>query len=573
MGIRMNKLINRLNITSILMAAGILIGIILRFLQLGSSPLLDQEAVLALQSSDLAQGRVTELAGYPLYLIFTTLITYIFGPSNFHVRLFPALAGCVILFAPAVLGKNLKPLVRVLLTWLIALEPALLAGSRTAHSDMLTIAMLLSLWAAWQKDKKVIFGILFGFFLLSGRGFLLAFLFILLAWLILGWKWDDKAVNNVRQWMLSKSVWMSSLITVLLAGTFFLIIPTGIDAFGASISSTFAVMMKPTGASVSLILLAMLIHSPLVWIFGIWGGIRNWSNKNQPGLVLLVIAVVNVVFLLIFPGRSPLGLIWSSLPLAYLAAHEIAEHFVFTKEDFLPAGGITLLVVGIVLFIIQIFGRLTSGAVDANIFWLALGGGIIILILTAFLAVLGWSFKVAGFGFTWGLLILLTINAIGSSFQTIQPDQKTYGVFWKNGQIGSDQQLLVQTISEISLWQRGTPDGLQLAVVGELPPSLKWDLRNQRYLKVVQGLGPGEQPPLVLTRQLNQPQLASAYRGQDFNLNTRISFVTFDTMGWIKWLLVRTASTQNSDTYILWARSDIFPGGVMNPVIEEIDLE
>lgn len=168
---------------------------------------------------------------------------------------------------------------------------------------------------------------------------------------------------------------------------------------------------------------------------------------------------------------------------------------------------------------------------------------------------------------------MLALNSISASFQTIQPDTKTFGVFWKNGQVASDQRLLVNTIEEISRWQRGTPDGLQMAVVGDLPSSLEWDLRNQRFLKVVNGLGPGEQPPLVLTKQVTQPELASTYRGQDFNLNSRISFTTFDTMGWIKWLLVRSAAAQNSDTYILWARSDIFPGGVMNPVIEEMEFE
>lgn len=573
MEMRMNKLINRLNVTSILMAAGVLTGIFLRFFQLGFSPLLDHEAVLAIQSADLAQGKVTEIAGYPLYLILTTIITYLFGPSNFHARLIPALASCFILFAPAMFGRNQKPLVRILLTWVIALEPALIAGSRTAHSDMLTMVLVLSLWSAWKADKKVVFGILLGLFLLSGPGFVLALLFIILTCLIMGWKWNDDALINLRQMLQRKPAWLSALITVLLAGTFFLIIPSGLNAFGKSISSVFSNPLAPTGASSVLILLAAWIHSPLVWIFGIWGGVRSWMDKSRGGTALLIIALVNLILLLVFPGRSPLGLLWSSLPLAYLAAHEISGHFEANREDILPAGGIMLLVAGIILFLIQIFGRLSSGAVDTNIFWLALGGGIVILILTAFLAVLGWSFRIAGFGFTWGLLILLTLNSISAAFQTVQPDTKTFGVFWKNGQVVSDQRLLVTTIEEISRWQRGTPDGLQMAVVGDLPPSLEWDLRNQRFLKVVNGLGPGEQPPLVLTKQVTQPELASAYRGQDFNLNSRISFTTFDTMGWIKWLLVRSATAQNSDTYILWARSDIFPDGVMNPVIEEMEFE
>ncbi len=569
----MNKLIKSINLTSILIAAGIVTGIILRFYKLGSSTLLDQEAVLALQSADLAQGKITELAGYPLYLILTTIITFVFGPSNFHARLIPALAGCFLLLIPVILGKNQKPLVRVLFTWLIVLEPALIAGSRTSSSDILTMALLISLWAAWKAKKQVITGILFGLFLMSGPGFILILIYVMIASLIIGLKWKEEPVISIYRWVQQKAVWISTLITLALGGTFFLLIPPGLSAIGASLTSAIANIFTPSGVSPFLIILAVIIHLPLVWVFGIWGGVRSWDYKSQPGIFLLAIALLNFIILLLLPGRSPLGLICSTLPLAYLAANEISRHFEVSKEDFLPAGGITLLVVGINLFIIQIFGRLTSGSVDTNIFWLALGGGLVILILTAFLAVMGWSFKIAGFGFTWGLLILLGINTFAASFQTIQPELKTYGVFWKNGQISSQQSLLVGTIEEISRWQRGTPDGLQMAVMGEIPPSLAWDLRNQRYLKIVQGLGPGEEPPLVLTKQVTQPELASAYRGQDFYLNSRINFTSFDIMAWIKWLLVRSSSVQNSDTYILWARSDIFPGGVTNPIIDEFDFE
>ena len=117
----MKRIIENLQISTLLMAAGIVAGISIRLLLLGQAPLLDSEATLALQSLSLANGKAAELAGYPLYLILTTILTYLFQPSNFVVRLVPLLAGCAVLVLPLLLGKNLKAQEKVLLVWLIAL--------------------------------------------------------------------------------------------------------------------------------------------------------------------------------------------------------------------------------------------------------------------------------------------------------------------------------------------------------------------------------------------------------------------------------------------------------------------
>ncbi len=565
----MKRIIENLQISTLLMAAGIVAGISIRLLLLGQAPLLDSEATLALQSLSLANGKAAELAGYPLYLILTTILTYLFQPSNFVVRLVPLLAGCAVLVLPLLLGKNLKAQEKVLLVWLIALEPALIASSRAAGSDVLTLAAALSFWSAWRSERKVPGGILLGLFLLSGPGFVVALVYGGIAWLISGWNWNADPVADLRRFLSQKSVWLGTLITLGLAGSFFMLIPSGWAAIGEGIAGMFAKLFAPSGASSLLVLLAVLVFSPLVWVFGVWGGIRAWSRRSKFEAACLSIAVINFLFLLIFPGRSPLGLAWSSLPLAYLAAREISDRLGVGREDLIPTGGIALLLAGIVLFIIQLFGRLVSGSVDTRVFWLALGGGVVILILTALLAVFGWSFRVAGQGFTWGLLLLLAANAVMSSAQSVQLEKKTYGMLWTNGQVASEQKLLVNTIEEVSRWQRGTPDGLQIALMEEIPASLEWNLRSQRFLKVVDGLGPGEQPPLVITHQITQPGLAASYRGQDFFLNSRIAIDSFNTVDWMKWLMVRSAIIQNSDTYILWARSDVFPGGIINPISEE----
>jgi hypothetical protein len=226
-----------------------------------------------------------------------------------------------------------------------------------------------------------------------------------------------------------------------------------------------------------------------------------------------------------------------------------------------------LLVVIIVLFLWQIFGRLNAGFLEMQLFWFALGGGIAILLLSALLAIYGWSLRIALFGYTWGFLIIFLLSMIMSTFHSINPADPFRVEMWNNGISHPDQALLIQTVEESSGWTRGNSIGLDIQVVGPISPSLEWALRNHDLVQQVNAVSPGDQPDIVITSVDDQPELAQQYRGQDFFLKSRVMFEAFQSEDWFRWIMLRKTTVVEQQPAILWIRSNLFPGGITNPDI------
>ncbi|MCB0120560.1 MAG: hypothetical protein KDD72_16105, partial [Anaerolineales bacterium] len=64
-------------------------------------------------------------------------------------------------------------------------------------------------------------------------------------------------------------------------------------------------------------------------------------------------------------------------------------------------------------------------------------------------------------------------------------------------------------------------------------------------------------PDFVVTSNETNPELASAYRGQDFVWRQSPAWEVADFSGWLRWVSLREMP-QNQEMIILWARSDLF---------------
>jgi hypothetical protein len=80
-------------------------------------------------------------------------------------------------------------------------------------------------------------------------------------------------------------------------------------------------------------------------------------------------------------------------------------------------------------------------------------------------------------------------------------------------------------------------------------------------------LGTTAQPSLVIAPQQEQtPQLAAAYRGQNFLWDVSPDWASMDGLEWLSWIAFRTAPLKPTSV-ILWARSDVFLGATAAPSI------
>jgi hypothetical protein len=145
-----------------------LIAIGFRLIQLGASPLTDSEAALALQALNIARGDSPLLSPQPAYILLTSILFAIMESTNFLARFLPALAGSALVFVPYFFREKIKSRPALILAFLFAFDPALVALSRQANGTILAATFLLFAWAMWNHKQLIPAGIFTGFALLSG---------------------------------------------------------------------------------------------------------------------------------------------------------------------------------------------------------------------------------------------------------------------------------------------------------------------------------------------------------------------------------------------------------------------
>src|SRR4030065_989305 len=108
-----------------------------RLIQLGASPLTDSEAALALQALHVAQGTSPVLGPQPGYILFTGILFAILEGTNFMARFVPAIVGSALVFVPYYFRETIKPRPALILAFLLAFDPGLVALSRQAGGTIL----------------------------------------------------------------------------------------------------------------------------------------------------------------------------------------------------------------------------------------------------------------------------------------------------------------------------------------------------------------------------------------------------------------------------------------------------
>ncbi len=303
-----------------------------------------------------------------------------------------------------------------------------------------------------------------------------------------------------------------------------------------------------------------LVYFPLVFFFGIAGGVRSLRNQNDPQRIIFIFGLISFLTCIFIPGRALVNLVFLSIPLTILAASEIERFVKSQTEDLLPSIGITVLVLVIVAFLGQVISRSAIGGLDDSTFLITAGGGLIILIISAILAILGWSPTIAGQGYRWAAIIFLFVVTFIGAWKSSPVNQLPELEFWDSGQNNLQDKLLVETLNAVSGWTRGTPTGLDVTIIGRQNASINWLLREQS--SVIYGLAFNHlnSPSAVITRDPDDLNLIQLYRGQDFISSRTVNWQEFTASDWLNWVTRRFVSRIEDSYSYLWIRTDLFPG-------------
>ena len=563
-----------------------LIALGFRLFQLGASPLTDSEAALALQALQIAQGKAPLLGSQPAYILFTSILFAVINATNFMARLVPALAGSTLVFAPYFLREKIKPRPALILAFLIAIDPGLVALSRQASGTMLAVAFLLFAWAMWRMRRLVPAGIFAGLALLSGPS-LWAGLFVLgLTWLFLqGMEAKPRPAETTDQSPVSGSLvsnlhsstlefrpaLIALLVTLLFGGTLFFLSPNGLSAWLSALPDYLSGWIAPSSMSSGRVLLTFLAYEPLGVFLAILSLIRGYRTKSRR--ILRLGLWLGVALLLAIFYRQASALVWAILPLLTLAALELSRALNIFAEERVEVG---VVVLALMILLVYIWFDVSKIAMDpvsnlaatalpffgrtiqlAGASYMVLLGAFLIMILCVSFVAFGWSVRTAWLGTTWALVIYLGIYSLAAAWGASGLRYPTGVELWSSDPAPAQPELLLASVDDVSEFSLGHDTSQPVIVMGIDSPALEWVLRG-RPVELVSTLDPQVAPPIVITPAMSDLGLPAAYRGQDFIWRQRPRWQEMQNPEWIRWLVFRQLARED-ETIVLWVRDDLFP--------------
>ena len=546
-----------------------LIALSLRLIQLGATPLTDSEAQFALQALHIAQGTDTLLGPQPAYVLFTSVIFLITESTNFMARFLPALVGSLLVFAPLYFREKLKPLPALILAFLFAFDPGLTALSRQANGTMFALTFLLFAWGMWRNGRIVPAGIFAGLALLSGPSIWSGVLMLGLTFIFLRGMTGD--TTNAEQNELRTPV-IALIATLLLGGTLFFTNPNGLSALFNSIPAYLAGWTSPSVFSPGRMIIAFVAYEPLGIFLAIFALIRGFRLKSGKVIRLSVWLGVSLLIAIFYRQTSELA--WVLIPLLILAAQELSRSLDIYPEERVEisvvAGAIMILMIYIWFNVasiglnpyqemsstsMAIFGRMVN--LPAGPRYIILIGATLILVVCINLVAFGWSPRTARLGTTWSFSLFLGIYAFAAAWGASGLRMPGGIELWKPDQPPTHAELLMSSVNDLSLISLGHIQAQPVTMMGIDSPALEWALRNHDVM-IVDVLDPLNAPPIVITPLMNELELPSAYRGQDFTWRQPPAWSIVQAPDWVKWLVYRQLPRE-TETIILWARDDLFP--------------
>lgn len=567
----------RITNENLLFILALFLGIGVRFLNLGAAPLSDFEAGWALQALSVSQGDSVALGPQPGYVMLTGLTFFVFGSANALARLWPAIAGSLLLAVPYLLRRDFGSKPALVAAFGLALDPGLTALSRLAGGPMLTIGFGVMAVALWHLRRPVMAGVLGGVALLAGPDILHGIIGVTLA-LGLGWLLSKYGIVTWFEGELRPSTSsrdqrvgvLAGVAIIFLLGTMLLRYPQALGAWVEAIPAYWEGWLANPQFPSSRVFVALVVYQPLGLVFGLIAAGRGWVRNINLSRWMSLIAVVMLLLALIYPARQMGGLGWVLIPLWGLAGSELARHFRLEQDRLAVFGQAILVVVLLVLAWINLAG-LDLAAFDEQIYrlrWAVILGVLVLIAITTGLVALGWSGTVAQRGLTWGSGIILGLFVLSNLWRVSQLHANGENELLLPPPAVQQTGLFMDTLADLAEFRTGRRDTLDVVVTAQ-QPSIRWALRNWKQARFANRVAVGELPSAVIsTAEDISPRFSVSYRGQDFAW-----FVYPDWQGalpqnWPSWLAFREAP-QRPEHIILWVRGDVFPDGTLVSADEE----
>jgi len=549
----------------------LVLALFCRLWLLGKAPLSDKEAGLALQSLGIAHRESPSLLGpHPGYLLLTAVSFFLMGSNEFAARIWPALAGILLVLAPILFKRYLGRGPALALAFVLALDPGLNAASRQAGDLMLAVVSVVMAFGFLLKSNQSGLGIFTALALLSGPQAWEGLLGLAIAGTIIYIYhpniWSRASIIGGPEGEDFRPKWKNGvlwfLVVLVAVGTLFFLVPNGLSAAVGSLVSYIQGWAQPTSTSILAIILALVFYEVLILLVGIWGLFWGLIHREPLDLFLIVWFLISIILCVAYPARQVSDVVWSLLPLSALAVRQAFRLISELRERLVPSLVASVPVVTFLIFIWMMFVSLSVPGTPQEVLqnrWLAFLMAILLLGLAFGLIWWGWSLQVARSGYWLGFAFILAIYTLSAGWNAAGLGERPDLEIWRGDAYFQDADLMVSTIGDVSEWNDRSRWGIDIAIVGLDSPAVKWALRNYSNTENVDVLAVDRSPSLLITADQKEPAVAASYTGQNFTWRQSLAWPLMFPTEWGRWLAVREAPSEKQ-VIVLWVRSDLFPG-------------
>lgn len=557
------------------------LALTLRLLNLGAAPLSAFESDLALRGLDLAGRAAGPLGSQPVYIVLTGMFFSIFKATDASARLLPAVTGSFLVFLPLLFKTLLGSTTRtrtagVIFAFAVALDPGLVAVSRMAGSPIL--ALVFSLLAAgfiWQ-GNAVLAGLLAGLALMSGPDIIqgaAAFGLAVLVALIFPSKFtshstiSQQTTAQFHDHAFWRKLILFTCLVIVSGGLIWLRFPQGLASLSNTIPAYLAGWLQTSGIPAFRLPATLLLYQPLALIFALVAIARAWwTEPPQPNhnRFLSLWAGCALVLAMIYPSRQVAGLIWTLIPFWLLAASELSQHLpdLSVSTQKLPGIGLASAITLFIFLIWYNLLRLSSLGAQFYLYAAIIGGLILMAVIVIILVTLGWGMDATRFGMVWGTSLILGAYMLSAMWGASQVRPNDPVELWTIAPGTGQVKELLTTIKDLSSWRYGLKNSIDIHT-NLSTPDLQWALRDFPNAVYMTTLNYDLLPDVILTGQSQmETGTLSGYRGQQLVWSRTALWQGIFPPNLLRWLTYRELPT-TSQPIILWARGDLFPGGVI----------
>lgn len=540
----------------VLFAAILVFAGILRFAGIGAVPLNEYEATHALTAFQVANGISTDLGDQPGYVTLTSALFWVLGASETVARLLPAVFGITLVALPWFWRDLLSERTALVLAFLLAIDPGMVALSHLAAGHMLAIVGALLTLTAWRFRRPVLAGFFAAIAIAASPTVWYGIGAAALTWLVLRPKLQKTKPEGLR------AAALAFVATLAVGVTLSFTQIQGLAAPALTLSAFIFGVDSIPSVGIGDVLFALLGYGFPVVIFGVLGALSAWRQRNSMGRALTFIAVFGLAIILINPNRQVANLAWVLLPLAALSAGYLAPYLRAPDEEPPAAYGEALLMLLLMVFMafslvraagegyVAYFepGSILPRFSPSGVVAIAVGGlGVLVTVLVG----LGWSTRSATKGLVWATALAFAFVSISAATRFTRVDPTAANELWSSGPASGTLSLMEETVRDLSFWDQGQLAAVPIDIRTE-SAALRWELRDY-------SIDTSETPRLAITAADETASTEfAAYRGQSFALSQVRNW-----QGWpgnfFGWLFFRQPSTQ-PQTIILWASAELFPG-------------